>query len=277
MNSLRTLIVSALACSTVSAAPIVLYETGWEAAPASPGWAPGAIAPQNGWVNFNAALGHQVVANGSAGASVNGQNVVTPYGNQMHRFEANPSTVSSSARFTWVDLQTGFDSRPAGYNFLTGSIDLFVPGVQSADASLYGLVGFDGAVDDFGILVDPSTREILLVGGGLIRASSIDAFSYDTWLNLSVSANYETGEVIGYVNGAPVPGLSFLSPTLVGGSFSDLDLYVQNALTPPTVRSIFSDNYRVTLDVVPVPEPGTLALMGVGGLLLFSVVRRMRR
>ena len=85
---------------TAGAAQVVLYQTDWEAAPASPAWALGTVSPQNGWLNDPSPLAHEVVSNGSARAVVSGQAVVTPYGSQFHRFNASSGSNNVFA-FTW--------------------------------------------------------------------------------------------------------------------------------------------------------------------------------
>jgi hypothetical protein len=273
MKRTLTTFVLLLAAHGLRAAPVVLYQTGWEAAPANPAWAQGNVAPQNGWQNFNSAAGHTVVGNGTAGATVAGQAVVTPYGSQFHRFTASASTVDTFDRLSWVDLEPAFTNRPTGFNQLTGSIDLFVPGVQSADQSLYGLAGFDITDLAFGIVVLPSTRSVLLISDNNLVGQVDGVFSYDSWFNLSISADYDTGNLLASLNGAPLAGLSGLSTIVLGGGFTDLDLFAENGLDNLATRSIFSDNYLVTV----VPEPSSFLLGGCGLAAIFWARRRLRR
>ena len=165
------------------------------------------------------------------------------------------STSVVNEQYVWPDLTDAFGGRASGYDLLTASIDVFVPSGDSADASLYGLVGFDSGVDDvyldYGFFIVPNSRVIQLVIDGEVEAGSVtNVFPYNTWFKVGIQVNYQTGEVVVFYNGTPVPGLSATFVPIVGASLTDVDLYSENSLNPPTSRIIFSDNYRVVLDLL---------------------------
>jgi hypothetical protein len=260
-------VVISISGTGAKAATTVLYETGWEAAPAAPAWVSGGLAPQNGWqsegVEPTPGL-HRVVGNGSPEANPFGTPITTPYGNQFLRFTASSSSVMGAEQLSWVDLSSQFTQRPAGYSRLTGSMDFFVPSNESADASVYGLFGFDGNYLDFGFLIIPNSRTIVMVTNAVDGGRLAGAFPYNTWFNVGLRLDYATGRLDLLTNGIAVPGLSSTIHFQPGAAFTDLDLVSANSTGSPNPRTIFSDNYRVIVEEPP-PElprltiqPGTI-------------------
>src|SRR5437867_1971806 len=277
MKLFSSLLLLLPACYAACAASVLLYETGWETAPADPAWTAGNLIPQNGWFGDPADSNdrNKVVANDTADANPFGSPVMSPSGSQFHRFRASSSTSAQNQQYAWPDLSGAFAARPSGNDVLTGSIDVFVPSGDSADGSLYGLLGFDFDSNtanyflDYGFLVVPNSRTIRLVVDAADTAQSpAGIFPYDTWFNVAVQVNYQSGDIVVLYNGAPVPGLTTNFSFIVGSSFTDLDLFSQNSLNAPTSRIIFSDNYRVTVDSLIPPNDNfsdALPLTGVSG------------
>lgn len=243
-----------LFCSLVrsaSAAPVVLYETGWEPTPASPAWVAAAVSPQNAWQSAGSSTARiRVTTEGTADATVFGTAYTTPYGSQMVRLTASSSTTAVNAQYAWPDITGAFASRPGGHDRLVASMDMLVPAGGSADASIYGLLGWSGGgnVLDFGLLVSPSGSFIALLGADGASLGEVGAaFPYNTWFNLAVEVNYQTGAMLVLLNGTPVAGLSGSNPALVGSALEDVDLYCENDTASPNPRVVFADNYRVTV------------------------------
>ncbi len=256
-----TTVLNWAACCGVGVPSIVLYETGWETAPASPAWTPGNIIPQNGWLSDPPVSNdrNKVVVNGTADANPFGSPVATPYGNQFHRFRASASTSVNNYQYVWPALFAAFAARPPAYDILSGSIDIFVPSGDSADASVYGLMGFDEYIDgiylDYGFLIVPNARRIqLVIDGSVERESVTNFFPYNTWFNVAIQVNYQTGDVLVLYNGTPVPGFATRFEFIPSSTLTDLDLYCENSINPPTSRIIFTDNYRVAVNLLSPPN-----------------------
>lgn len=249
-----------LCAAGLNAATTTLYQTGWEAAPASPSWTVGELVPQNNWNNENSTAGHQIVANGSQGG------IVTPFGTQFHKFTASPNTATHLSRLAWVDLTTSFAGRPAGQSIIKSSIDVYVPASQAAVPALYGIAAYHGLELPWGILFNPSDRSVYAVVDDAIPHSAPAAFAYDTWFNLTVSANYNTGEIRFDVNGVNHPELTGTSTGIFSGALNDVDLFAENYIpSAPTVRIAYSDNFRVTAGDGVEPRPALSVAAGVPG------------
>ena len=233
-----------------SARAAVLYQTGWEAAPASPAWNVGAVVPQNGWVNYNNTVGHTIVANGSQGS------IITPTGSRFHKFTASADTTTPFFRLAYVDITAPFLGRPAGQNVIKASIDMFVPSSQTGVAALHGLAAYQGNDLPWGVVIDPSDRSVNIIIDGGIPDYATDSFPFDAWFNLSVTANYDNSSVSVAVNGVTVAQLTTTSALIAGGVLTDVDLFTDNYFVgaPPT-RIAYSDNYLVTSEAGPAPRP----------------------
>jgi hypothetical protein len=243
--------------ATVAAVPIILYQTGWEPAPANPAWALGAVSPQNGWQAFNSTAGHQVVANGSSGAVVGGQAVVTPYGTQFHKFTASSSTMTPVFRDSWPDITSALAALPSTHKIFKASIDVFVPSAQDGVAAFYGIIAYhdNGSSAPWGAFVDPSDHSINLFLDDDIAAFVTDAFQLDTWFKLQVTADYLSGQVSVEIDGVNLPQLTRTSTMILQGSLTDVDLATQNYSPPAApLRVAFSDNFLLTAESAALPS-----------------------
>jgi hypothetical protein len=271
--------------SAVGADIRVLYQTGWEATPAVPAWVPGNVIPQNLWLEDGDNLSparNRVVANGTADANPFGTPVVARTGNQFHRFTASSSTATTEGEYIWTDLLDAFDTRPDDYNIVSASIDMYVPSGDSADGSYYGLFGYDyhassdAFLFDYGFFIVPNARAIVLVLNGTVVTSATGMFSYNSWFNLDIQADYISGAVKIFTNGVAVPQLARTNLFIVGSSLSDVDLFSQNSKTTPNPRVVFTDNYRIVA-IRPTPpapilsiEPGAIGEWHISWNAAFS-------
>ena len=224
-----------------NAATTVLYQTDWEAAPP---WALGAINGQNSWTA--SASGFQVVSNGSPGAVIGAQSVVTPYGRQFVRAIADPTTSASNHRYGWPDISAAVAGLPANQKMIKASFDVFVPGSQALDGSYYGIRAWHESSAPWGLFVEADDQSVNLVIGTSI-AYVPGAFEFDTWFNIKVIADYSNGNLSVEKDGASID-LSGNSPGILSGTLQDIDLWTLNSAAPPTVRAAFMDNYRVTAE-----------------------------
>jgi len=261
-----TTLLALLFCGAgLQAATTTLYQTGWETAPANPSWSVGELVPQNDWANENSTLGHQIVANGTQGA------IVTPFGTQFHKFTASPNTTNSVDRLAWFNLTSAFASRPAGLNIVKSSIDVYVPASQSAVPAFYGLVGYHGLDSPWGVLFNPGDRSVHALIDDALPHSVAGAFAYDTWFNLTVSANYDTGEIRFDIAGVNHPELTGNSGGIFDGTLNDVDLYAENHVpTAPVLRIAYSDNFRVSAEDGVEPRPTLTIAAGSPGQWHFT-------
>jgi hypothetical protein len=274
MRLASALIALLLAPPSLHAATTVLFDTAWEASPAYPAWAPGAVGGQNGWLNFNSATGHMVVGNGTAGALIGTQAVTTPYGAQFHRFWGSARTDGVFDRVAWPNILATYNSRPTDQKIVKGSIDIFVPRTQTDDATLYGIVAYHGTTPNvvdsasilaWGVLIQPFDRSVNTLADGELPTYRENAFTLDTWFNVTVTANYDTGLISVDFNGVNMPDLTSTSSGMLTSGLTVLGLFVENAATPPTVRSIFTDNFRLTTEGGAEVRPTLTIARGAAG------------
>lgn len=279
MKTLCSIAFLIVLCTRAVGATLVLYDTGFEPAPASPAWTYNPVAGQNSWFNSGGSSARiRVITNGFSGDNVvGGVTNLAQSGAQFVRFTASSSVTTNNSQFAWPDVTAGFEARPAGFNKLTASLDVRVPSTGSADTSTYGMLGYDNDAEatgnylDFGYLIVPSTRAIRLVIDGAIVATATGAFDYNSWFNVAVEVDYESGDVRVLTNGVPVGGLSSNSPYIVGATLTDVDLYCVNSTTAGATRVVFADNYRLVV-ASPAGPPGNdmfndaFAMAGLSGL-----------
>ena len=227
---------------SASAASTVLYQTGWEASPATPPWAVGAINGQNDW-SATSTSGFQVVSNTAPAAL----GVVTPSGDQFVKLTANPSTTGSSNRYAWTDISGAFAARPTGQDIVKASFDVFMPSSQELDGSLYGIRAFHETTIPWSLLIEADDQSInLLVGGTFVFVAG--AFDYDTWFNVAVFANYTTGDLSVSKDGVAIPTVTGNNPSILSGSLQDVDLFSINDSSSLNPRVMFVENFAISVE-----------------------------
>ncbi|MDP1661971.1 MAG: hypothetical protein Q8L55_08645 [Phycisphaerales bacterium] len=265
---MKTMLVSCAAIAVLAGSALTsaqtLYATGWEAAPASPGWNTGNVAPQNAWTNFNNAGGHQVV---NSGATIAGTVVTAAAGSRFHASVPSTSATTVFGRWSWVDLTAAWAGRTAGNDFVIVSMDMFLP-TGSTAACLHGVEGYGdsggGAGTLFlgGFVVNPNNAGLYIeaAGGVLTQMGTVPR---NTWFRVDLAYHSATGEMGLALNGTY---LGFGQGAAATVSVSDWDLFNRNSVTgtlPGAGSNMATDNYSV----VAVPTPGAAALLGLGGLV----------
>jgi len=271
VNRIATTLFAVFVTASIrAAAPVVLYDTGWEAAPASPAWALGTISPQNGWTAAPSPLAHLVVSNGSAGATVSGQAVQTPYGTQFHKFVCSTNTSIDIFGFAWADISGPVAALDPAHTIKV-SMDLFVPSSQSNTPALYGFVAFHGnSAAPWGMLIDPSDQSVnFLIDENVSSTFVTKAFAFDTWFHVETTADYTSGQISVDVNGTNLPSMTMTSTEIGLDVLTDVDLGAWNYVpSAPTPRIAFSDNFRVTAETASPGPTLTIAPDPAGGWTL---------
>jgi PEP-CTERM putative exosortase interaction domain len=246
--------------------------------------------------SVTATAGH-LTASGGATSSMSLETYFTP--------EATPLTlgnVGDQLKLTWVFTPTGVNSSDVGQNFRLAIVDSPSASRVTSDAtpgsstySGYGLF-FNmattiGGSTPFNLLgrVAPATSSALLsasgswtalqngtaVAGQTGFASGTEyTFVFSATRNASSGLDLSatiTGGSIGNTGG--ITNL-FTDTTPNGGSFS-FDTLALRPATPESTATSF-DTTRFEAEFIPVPEPSTLALVGLG-MVAFAGYRRMRR
>lgn len=151
-----------------------------------------------------------------------------------------------------------------------------IPGQEFFDG---GFLFVDGFGPEVGTIITNTTVHIMYVSDGATPASDIDIH-----IALGVNDTFQetviTGADLGFVSGAGtfVGSISTADLNGVASSFfaptSALSLQIGSIYDPPLIDgSGYFVNSTIVFDVIPVPEPGTIALLAVAALL----VRRRAR
>lgn len=164
----------------------------------------------------------------------------------------------------------------------TGSVSQYgftVSGTQSMSFDYRFLMNlqmqFEGNNNDFML--------IRLLQGGVSAGPMHAVFSNDLSATYFQQINGVDGasQSTEYVLGDPfftdrTPWLSYLSGPLAAGSYS-IEVGVINQNTKNFESAVALDNFALTTDVTPIPEPGSVLLMATGLLGLALTARSRRR
>lgn len=258
-----SLFVAVGALASIASAATIPFSTGFEA---SEGYTAGTqLATNPNWTGDGQdTTGWQITANtiGGSGPKSGAQWVLT-----------NGATASAS-KFQWtVTPVTDFSVNST----IEGSADVKIvqPGSGTITRNTYvGIQMYTAAIDQVASLlfyIDAENLAGLGANRMLLLADYGDASSYvydlgvsnviNTYVNLKLSANFVTGTVRGYINGNVLPDIGG-----TGGftDFHDFDLTLGSSTTTGGTRGRGGfDNYSITA----VPAPGSLALVGLAGLV----------
>jgi hypothetical protein len=156
-----------------------------------------------------------------------------------------------------------------------GPADTFGPffGVEAYDdATRIGLLGSLG--------VDATTGDILYqaTGTGILTETG-SSVGFDQWNHFQIKLDYSTDQYTIFRNFAMLGTFGFVDPNL--DQFSDADISTLGAAGDAASQALtgvaYFDNFLVREGACPIPEPSTLAMIGLSLVVAPWMVRRRQR
>ena len=144
----------------------------------------------------------------------------------------------------------------------------------------FGVEAYDDAVNDVGLLgslgVDASTGEVLYqaTGTGVLTPTG-DVVTFGDWDHYQIKLDYSTDQYSIFRNFAMLGTFGFVDPGL--DQFTDADIAALaaagDAAGQAATGTAYFDNFLVREGACPIPEPNTLAIIGLG-LVTFAATHR---
>ncbi len=188
---------------------------------------------------------------------------------------------SGGLTFTdWTQVQavqnTGGVTIPAGQYF-NGSVQVFLDPTDLNSAMGISCWS-NGGNNTQGYILLSGSGSIIYRNGIGTPAGTIVANAGPTtgWHQVGVSVQQldpNTVQSTYYIDGVLLAGISHTRTIATGNLPNEFDLVIGNVSGAAATTSGRWDNYRVAIEATPVPEPATMAALGLGALAL---IRRRR-
>jgi hypothetical protein len=200
------------------------------------------------------------------------QTAVVRDGSQAVRFQ-RPANAGGDTRYGVIKPLA-----PVPLNLLRVSWDMNVTQTQLSGVDfgpVFGVEGYDAfnptAVKLIGSLtVDSTTGDVLVQDEDGFFAETGEVVPFGQWNRFLLEMDYATQMYTAYVNGAPVATSPFVDPGILGFTDAPLAALAATGATIGTAAgTAYFDNYSIEI----VPEPGSLALVG---LVSLGLLRRRR-
>lgn len=281
-----------LSAGMAPAAPVVTHSTDFT------GFTPGSVNGQGGWGVSNPGFDQEVVdLSGNRVLRLSNQFTAGSFGDQP--FAPRPGgTGMTPANPTNGQPQffAGESSTGADYNRFRMSFDFRSVATDNSDTGARITISPDngnGGRQGFVALantasgVEVSTFDVD-AGGNFIGPQSLGTFGFGDWVNLTYEIDFNDGihnDVARILlNGVLVATLNswesfyraFQTAEHPNGVPVQTVLFRMSGGAVANAQGFYIDNVEVTLDNTAVPEPGTLALLGLG-LAGLGLAKRRRR
>jgi hypothetical protein len=201
-------------------------------------------------------------------------------------------TVGQQYRLVFVtaDLYTATNTNISYYNGVVTTEADAVAALNALSTTWYdiGSTATVNAIDNIGADVGVPIYD---TDGHLVAADASTTSAHALFSNQSLDGNMtynENGSPIAgfvevwtgtYVNGTPGghPALGSTGTVTAGATNTTSGFWIANqTLAPTTARPLYAISGIITYGEAPVPEPGTMSLMMLGGMFLVGKVRSMR-
>lgn len=243
--------------SASAATAAVNYSTSFE----SP-FTTAALAGQQGWVPTSGGASGNFVVGAVAGRARTGTQYVG--------YDYTSGT-STAGRWSWI-AQDQTAAQLATNWIVTTSVyvQILTPATGTNRVTGGGLDAYNAAGSGrLGAMRLQSDGKLVLVNSANLTGSlSLTGFAFNTYYQLSMSLNFQTNKISWAINGQTIDTSAIAGlDSFTGTDFGDADLYITRANptsgTATGGHFVAFDDYSIT----STPAPGSIALLGVAGIV----------